>query len=217
MEYNIQLHPLLNPDDTGHLHYSYSSLFGLYENCPRKFFYQKIMGFPIDIKTKAQNRGRRAHKKIEHSLRGSSIGFNPGFEKREFIEETFYLNNKLEYTEEIKDAVFVAVVDYAIFTFDGTLYIIDWKTGSTAGNLLQLLVYALCLTQKLKPKQTVAQFFYLDRKNQAGRPTIITDEHLTFVKNRIQSVSDKILQSTFEPNVRSWYCANQCSFLSECI
>jgi len=90
---------------------------------------------------------------------------------------------------------------------DGTLEIIDYKTGKTmeqkeADKSLQMTVYALAVTDKgifnKKPEDLILTFYFLDSSKKIS--THRTAEQLTQAKEDILEKAKEIMASSFEPS-----------------
>ncbi|MDD5038909.1 MAG: PD-(D/E)XK nuclease family protein [Dehalococcoidales bacterium] len=98
---------------------------------------------------------------------------------------------------------------------DGTLHIIDYKTGNTAGEIdwEQLELHALILSKRLP--WPVSKISYLYLGNSAMKSTVISGDDLRQVLWRVLTTANIIRQEKqFYPNPSPW-CGN-CDFISIC-
>ncbi|MBI4286190.1 MAG: PD-(D/E)XK nuclease family protein [Chloroflexi bacterium] len=99
---------------------------------------------------------------------------------------------------------------------DGTLHIIDYKTGSTAGRIdwEQLELHALILSKRLSWPISKVSYLYL--ANSFMRSTAISVDDLRQVNWRVLATANKIRQEKqFHPSPGPW-CGN-CDFISICL
>jgi len=98
---------------------------------------------------------------------------------------------------------------------DGTLHIIDYKTGNTAGGIdwEQLELHALILSKRLP--WPVSKISYLYLNNSTMKSTAISPDDLHQVYWRALTTANKIRQEKrFHPSPGHW-CGN-CDFISIC-
>ena len=98
---------------------------------------------------------------------------------------------------------------------DGTLHIIDYKTGNTASGIdwEQLELHALILSKRLP--LPVSRISYLYLGNSTMKSTAISADDLRQVHWRVLTTANKIRQEKeFHPSPSPW-CGN-CDFISIC-
>ena len=98
---------------------------------------------------------------------------------------------------------------------DGTLHIIDYKTGNTAGGIdwEQLELHALILSKRLTWPVSKISYLYLD--NSTMKSIAISADDLRQVHWRVLTTANKIRQEKqFYPSPGPW-CGN-CDFISIC-
>ena len=98
---------------------------------------------------------------------------------------------------------------------DGTLHIIDYKTGNTAGGIDwgQLELHALILSKRLPCPVSKISYLYLG--NSTMQSTTISGDDLRQVHWRVLTTANTIRQEKqFHPNPSPW-CGN-CDFISIC-
>ena len=98
---------------------------------------------------------------------------------------------------------------------DGSLHIIDYKTGNTAGEIdwEQLELHALILSKRLT--WPVSKISYLYLGNSTMKSTAISVDDLRQVHWRVLTTANKIRQEKeFHPSPSPW-CGN-CDFISIC-
>jgi DNA helicase-2/ATP-dependent DNA helicase PcrA len=115
---------------------------------------------------------------------------------------------KLEETFKIRITPMLTLggkIDRADRRADGTLEIIDYKTGQApksrnVGDDLQLTVYALAATQgseRQKPDNVIVSFYFLEGQQKFSATR--TQEQLTQAKEKIADIAQNITTSDFRP------------------
>ncbi len=98
---------------------------------------------------------------------------------------------------------------------DGTLHIIDYKTGNTAGGMdwEQLELHALILSKRLPWPVSKISYFYLG--NSTMKSTVISADDLRQVHWRVLTTANIIRQEKrFHPSSGPW--CESCDFISIC-
>ena len=139
--------------------HSYSSL-KMYENCPKRYYHQRITKEVSDSGSEATRYGERVHKALEDRLTGDSKltdetvkyealcnSISKMKEHPEFSE--LLLEEKLTVTEHYTptgwwsdDAWLRSILDVLILFKDRAI-VMDWKTGKRRPDFTQLEMFAL--------------------------------------------------------------------------
>jgi hypothetical protein len=162
------------------LAHSYSSL-KMYENCPKRYYHQRITKEVTDQGGEATIYGERLHKMIEERLRDETPlpdeakdyapmveavlrGLKP--DDAMLIEQEMTLNRKLKPTGWWdEDAWMRSKLDVLILRGD-TAVVLDWKTGKRRPDFNQLELFALqVFTHHKQIKEVSSCFVWL--KDQA--------------------------------------------------
>lgn len=98
---------------------------------------------------------------------------------------------------------------------DGSLHIIDYKTGNTIGEIdwEQVELHALILSKRLAWQVSKISYLYL--ANSAMQSAPISNDYLNQVHWRTLATANKILREKQFPPNRSPWCRN-CDFISIC-
>lgn len=198
---------------------SFSSL-SLYEFCPYAYYMRNILNLPEENVSRQMKRGKRVHEKLQ------GYATNEGQNKEtlahsnqlSFVETPFYLDCNLNITVKAEKAVFVGIPDYVrVYPEQSTIRIVDWKTGKSSGDVMQLYTYALPYKQMYNPTTVVGSFVYLDKKRDYIKDTVITDFHIDLARTRIIRIAQMIYESTFE-RTPSWVkCNRLCNYKISCM
>jgi len=137
------------------LSYSYSSL-KLYDNCPKRFYHQRVTKEVVDTGGEASKHGERIHKFLEDRLKKESdlpeevakyeamcatIERHIG-DGQIMLEQELTLTNKLKPTSWFaEDAWLRSKLDVLIIKSDAAV-VIDWKTGKRRPDYFQLELFA---------------------------------------------------------------------------
>lgn len=138
------------------LSHSFSSL-KLFENCPLRYYYQRVAKTVKDLGGEASIYGDRIHKALEVRLKSNddlpqdAAIYEPLVKSIEVIAKpgSLHLEQQLALTENFqptewfaKDAWLRSILDVLILRGD-TAYIYDWKTGKRRPDFTQLEMFAL--------------------------------------------------------------------------
>lgn len=138
------------------LSHSFSSL-KLYENCPLRYYHQRITRDIVDKGGEASIYGERIHKALELRLKSNEelpqdvASYEPITKSIEVLantgtltlEQQLTLNAELKPTSWFaKDAWLRSILDVLIVR-NTTAYIFDWKTGKRRPDFTQLEMFAL--------------------------------------------------------------------------
>ena len=144
------------------------------------------------------------------------------FKKRGLKMIDNFLNNihVLEKTYHFKEFPKLNLLDEVILTGnfdfvgereDGTLHLIDFKTGThDEDNALQLYIYAILAEENFGKKVSKASFWYLDRDNEPRE--IVLDpleSHIKWLKEKAEE-----LKKAVEKN--EWVCKNHPDLCMDC-
>lgn len=157
------------------LSHSYSSI-KMYENCPKRYYHQRVMREVEDTGNEATLWGERVHKMLEDRLKGAA-DLPKEVEKYEplcaalvnkarggtlLAEEEMTLNAQLRPTGWwAADAWLRSKIDVLILK-GNTAAIFDWKTGKRRPDNLQLELFALqVFTHKPDVDKITSSFIWL--------------------------------------------------------
>ena len=152
------------------LSHSYSSL-KMYENCPKRYYHQRITKEVSDSGSEATRYGERVHKALEERLLGDNVLSQETIqyealcnsiakmkEHPDFSE--LLLEEKLTVTEDFTptgwwsdDAWLRSILDVLVLFKDKAI-VMDWKTGKRRPDFTQLEMFAL---------QVFSHFPHIDR------------------------------------------------------
>jgi DNA helicase-2/ATP-dependent DNA helicase PcrA len=121
--------------------------------------------------------------------------------KIKFLEKGFKL--------KIGDFTLTGRIDRADEKADGTLEIIDYKTGATRDQKqvdkdLQLMLYALASSEVFRQQASLLTLYFLDENVAVS--TVPTDEALEKAKLEVMEVAGRIQKSDFAPTPSTFAC-----------
>ena len=136
------------------LSHSFSSI-KMYENCPKRYYHQRVTKEVKDTGSDATIYGERIHEALEHRLADKvelpteSEAYEPLCKSIEDMGGTLQVEQKLTLTENLtpttwweKDAWLRSILDVLIL-FDDKAIVMDWKTGKRRPDFSQLEMFAL--------------------------------------------------------------------------
>lgn len=137
------------------LSHSYSSL-KLYDNCPKRYFHQRVTKEVVDTGGEASKNGERIHKFLEMRLKQeeelpqevskyealcqaveSQVGSG-----QLLIEQELTLNNRLRPTTWFADDAWIRSKLDVLILKSSTAVVMDWKTGKRKPDTFQLDLFA---------------------------------------------------------------------------
>jgi len=136
------------------LTHSFSSI-KMYENCPKRYYHQRITKEVQDTGSDATIYGERVHEALEHrldkkvELPTESETYEPLCKSIEGLGGTLQVEQKLTLSENLtpttwweKDAWLRSILDVLI-VFEDEAIVMDWKTGKRRPDFSQLEMFAL--------------------------------------------------------------------------
>ena len=136
------------------LTHSFSSI-KMYENCPKRYYHQRITKEVQDTGSDATIYGERVHEALEHrldkkvELPSESKTYEPLCKSIEGLGGTLQVEQKLTLSENLtpttwweKDAWLRSILDVLII-FEDEAIVMDWKTGKRRPDFSQLEMFAL--------------------------------------------------------------------------
>ncbi|MAK80390.1 PD-(D/E)XK nuclease family protein [Phenylobacterium sp.] len=136
------------------LTHSFSSI-KMYENCPKRYYHQRITKEVQDTGSDATIYGERVHEALEHrldkkvELPSESKAYEPLCKSIEGLGGTLQVEQKLTLSENLtpttwweKDAWLRSILDVLII-FEDEAIVMDWKTGKRRPDFSQLEMFAL--------------------------------------------------------------------------
>lgn len=211
--------------------YSYSRI-STYLQCPRRFFFKYIEGYS-EPPTEAMEFGKLVHETVSSVIEykdypdsfydlnekdqavvdkmlDTALNFrrNIGIIYEYGCEIGFGLDKNLETVDfASQEAIFRGVIDYLILFDDFDKYaklLVDWKTGYSQPDKLQLEFYSLVFKDDIPKKAVKGAFVNL----RTGKVEIVEPrENITEIFwNTIETIEN---DEAFEPKEGSWckYCA----------
>lgn len=167
------------------LAHSYSSM-KMYQNCPKRYYHQRITKEVVDEGGEATIYGERLHKMIEERLRDNTPlpdeakGYAPmveavlkglGSDYTMLIEQEMTLNRKLKPTGWWdEDAWMRSKLDVLVLRGD-TAINLDWKTGKRRPDFDQLELFALQVFAHHKAVKEVTSCFVWLKDKAMDRQT----------------------------------------------
>lgn len=172
---------------TTKLAHSYTAL-KMYENCPKRYYHQRITKEVKDSVGAATIYGERVHKQLEDALKGAAplpaetVALQPLCDVLAThvakggatltIEQEYTLNSDLQPTGWFDaDAWLRFKLDVLIIRPDAKAIVVDWKTGKRRPDFDQLEMFALA-TFAFNPEVTaVTSMFVWTKENATDRET----------------------------------------------
>ena len=140
------------------LSHSFSSI-KMYENCPKRYYHQRVTKEVKDTGSDATIYGERIHEALEHrldkqvALPTESEAYEPLCKSIEGMGGTLQVEQKLTLNENLtpttwweKDAWVRSILDVLVL-FDDKAIVMDWKTGKRRPDFSQLEMFALQVFQ----------------------------------------------------------------------
>jgi RecB family exonuclease len=136
------------------LSHSYSSI-KLFENCPLRYYRQRIKKEVVDEGGEASKHGERIHAFLENRLKGSGLNaevaqYEPLCASVESLAKqgTLHIEKELVLTENLvptgwwdSDAWLRSKLDVLV-VIDATAVVMDWKTGKRNADQFQMQMFA---------------------------------------------------------------------------
>lgn len=155
------------------LTHSFSAI-KMYENCPKRYYHQRITKEVKDTGSDATIYGERVHEALEHRLEKKvdlpteSETYEPLCKSIESMGGTLQVEQKLTLNENLtpttwweKDAWLRSILDVLII-FDDNAIVMDWKTGKRRPDFSQLEMFALQVFSHFpKVKKVKSTFIWL--------------------------------------------------------
>jgi hypothetical protein len=169
------------------LAHSYTAL-KMYENCPKRYYHQRITKEVKDSVGEATVYGERVHKQLEDALKGTAplpvetVALQPLCDVLAShvakggatltIEQEYTLTSDLQPTGWFdEDAWLRFKLDVLIIRPDAKAIVVDWKTGKRRPDFDQLEMFALA-TFAFNPEVTaVTSMFVWTKENATDRET----------------------------------------------
>jgi len=170
------------------LAHSYSAL-TMYENCPQRYYRQRILKDVKDLGSKASEDGQRDHKSLELRLdEGKPLPKHleqvetlcqklEGVKGELMVEQQLTLNDKLKPVGWFdKDAWFRVMTDVLIIN-GSTAVVLDWKTGKRKIDFFQLESTAANLFMHYPEIETVKTSLIWLKTMRSDPETFTKKEH----------------------------------------
>ena len=192
------------------LTHSFSSL-KMYENCPKRYYHQRITKEVVDSGSEATRYGNRVHKALEERLDSDSplseeaIKYEDmcatlqNVKKRPHFQELL-LEQQLCLTDERMatgwwdaNAWLRSIIDVLIL-FKGSAIVVDWKTGKRRPDFTQLEMFAVQVFSHYPKINKVHTSFVWLKEDKQDTKTFYRAE-LPEMWESIQGRIDRITQS----------------------
>jgi len=150
------------------LSHSYSSI-KLYENCPYRYFRQRVLKDVVDEGGEASKHGERVHAYLEHRLKSNNLlpqeiaHYEPLCQSVERLAEggDLHIEHEMVLTENLTptgwwetDAWLRSKLDILVIN-DTIANVMDWKTGKRNLDQFQMQLFAAQVFQHFPDVQTV--------------------------------------------------------------
>ena len=170
------------------LTHSYSSI-KMYENCPKRYEYQRITKEVVDTGSEATKFGERIHKDLENRLlHGAALPQESSKHEQvcETLQEltqnaTLLAEQQLCLNENLtptgwwdKDAWLRSILDVLIIRGD-TAIVIVWKTGKRRPDFMQLQLFALQVFKHYREINKVKSTFVWLKEGKTDTETYTVD------------------------------------------
>ena len=157
------------------LSHSYSSL-KMYENCPKRYYHQKVTKEVTDSGSEATRYGSRVHRALEerllddNELSQETIQYealcksivrmkeHPLFDQL-LLEERMTLTDNFTPTDWWSDDAWLRSILDVLVLFENKAIVMDWKTGKRRPDFTQLEMFALQVFAHFPHIQTVITSF----------------------------------------------------------
>lgn len=188
------------------LAHSYTAL-KMYENCPKRYYHQRITKEVVDQPGTATVYGERVHKQLEEYLKGSAplpeetAALQPLCDTVKagsegggmlLVEQEYTLTSDLQPTSWFApDAWLRFKLDVLAIRGDNKAMVVDWKTGKRRPDFDQLEMFALAVFTFWPAITSVTSMFVWTKENAIDKETYKAkhkDEMWTRLLNRIDRV-----------------------------
>lgn len=205
------------------LAHSYTAL-KMYENCPKRYYHQRVTKEVVEQPGTATVYGERVHKQLEDYLKANTplptetIALQPLCDTVKentqgggmlLVEQEYTLTSDLKPTDWFaKDAWLRFKLDVLAIRPNGRAIVIDWKTGKRRPDFDQLEMFAIAVFSFWPAADRVSSMFVWTKENATDKETY-KREHLddmwTRLLTRIHRV-EKSLETDNWPAKPSGLC-----------
>jgi len=205
------------------LAHSYTAL-KMYENCPKRYYHQRVTKEVVDQPGTATVYGERVHKQLEEYLKNTAdlpaetAALQPLCDTVKqstqgggmlLVEQEYTLTSDLKPTDWFaKDAWLRFKLDVLAIRPNGRAIVIDWKTGKRRPDFDQLEMFAIAVFSFWPAADRVSSMFVWTKENATDKETY-KREHLddmwTRLLTRIHRV-EKSLETDNWPAKPSGLC-----------
>lgn len=206
------------------LAHSYTAL-KMYENCPKRYYHQRITKEVVDQPGTATVYGERVHKQLEEYLKAPTTGLPEETAALKplcdtvrastdkggmlLVEQEYTLNSNLDPTAWFApDAWLRFKLDVLAIRPNGRAIVIDWKTGKRRPDFDQLEMFALAVFKFWPSADRVSSMFVWTKENATDKETYKrehADDMWTRLLTRINRV-EKSLETDNWPAKPSGLC-----------
>lgn len=207
------------------LSYSYSSL-KQYENCPLRFYYQRISKQVKDEPGAASIHGERVHKSIEERLGPQKTQLPPELSRHEklcaqieaaaqgceiFLEKELVLTKNLKPTTWFAQDAYLRTKADMLALRGRKALVTDWKTGARRPDFLQLELTALQVFIHYPDVDIVTGAFVWLREEKHDKEIYLRDDFdklLSGLQKRIERVEHSVFTEIWpaKPSGLCRYC-----------
>ena len=195
------------------LTHSFSSI-KMYENCPKRYYHQRVTKEVKDLGGEATVYGERIHEALEHRL-GSKTklpdeakGYEVLCRTIENINGSLYVEQQLCLNEYLtptgwwdKDAWIRSILDVLIIK-DNKAIVMDWKTGKRRPDFTQLELFALQVFKHFEHVEEVtASFLWLKDMSKDNMVYESANANLMWesLLTRIERITDSAVHNKWPP------------------
>jgi RecB family exonuclease len=197
------------------LAHSYSAL-KQYENCPKRYYHQRITKEVKDQPGTATVHGERVHKQLEDYLKVPAAGLPEETAALKplcdtvldstkgggmlLVEQEYTLTSDLQPTTWFaKDAWLRFKLDVLAIRPNGRAIVIDWKTGKRRPDFDQLEMFALAVFSFWPSADRVSSMFVWTKENATDKETY-KREHLDDMWTRLMTRIHRVERSVETDN-----------------
>lgn len=174
------------------LSHSFSSI-KLYENCPLRYYHQRVKKSVVDKGGEASQYGERIHEALDKYLKGEGELTPETADYEDLVdainkmaeggvlltEQKLTLNIELEPTEWFaKDAWMRSILDILVIK-GAHAFVLDWKTGKRRPDFTQLELFALQVFAHYPDVHTVSSGFIWLKDSAMDKETYTRDKSKT--------------------------------------
>lgn len=177
--------------------HSFSSI-SMFENCPMRFYRQRVLRDVVDVGGPAANEGLAVHRALEERLKNKKpledlemrVQYESICTAIEGLAETLHTESAIAITKDLKpvpfdsrEAFLRGILDLVIRTSNGKYIILDWKTGKYRPGSWQLKLSALLYMCNNDAVKEVSTGYVWLKSNKIERSKFTRDELPALIKD----------------------------------